>query len=52
VRVGLLAAPAAVAPHRSVLSAPRGGGVLRRFASSSLLTGWSAVGGRHLLYEV
>ena len=47
-RDGLLAAPAAATPHGSVQSAP----VLRRFASSSLLTGWSAVGGRYLLNEV
>ena len=47
-RDGLLAAPAAATSHGSVLSAP----VLRRFASSSLLTGWRAVGGRYLLNEV
>ncbi len=47
-RDGLLAAPAAAAPHRSVVPAP----VLRRLASCSLLTGWGAVGGCYLLNEV
>ncbi len=46
--VGKVAAP----PPWSVLFSPRGGSVLRRFASHSFLAGWCAVGGRHLLYEV
>ena len=36
-RVGLLTAPAAATPHRSVLSSPRRGGVLRQLASLASL---------------